>query len=267
MRTLSGRFALLAACVVAALAASATPAAAAGKVAAKPRFTYGCFQALAVCRQAGTLAGDSKASVERYLADAARRSPVTAAGAGVQVSGYGFTLIDGGGILGRYYGWRLSMNEDGIPLNYYRCVVQNGIPVSCNFEGVLRIQARYTFNGRQVRGMYSQMRNFTPHNLGVRFGVVCRRAGVGVCATEVPLAQPNMQPNGGRPERLDFVSHYLDNGGVYDEVFIWEVYDSEIDSTATTPAYNSLAFECEPYGTAQDPGQCFYPGYLQGILQ
>jgi len=245
--------------MMAALVAPATATAGAPKNSAT--FQYGCTLTLSVCRQAGIEAGSSPAAVTRYLDTVAKRtSPPAAATSRVSfVPGYGYTTNDGAN--GRFYGWQLKKGVY-IRLNYFRCQVVNGVLVNCVKQGEIGVQASFTFNGHAVQNIKTTVTNITPLNLEVSHNMVCVPGGEG-CTPPVGSEYRPLTPS--LPDNYRFTPLYLPGPGAFQLAFAWIVFDPPIASTATTPIYASLVFNCEPLGPVDDPGECYYIGYQEGL--
>lgn len=243
-------------CFGAVVAALVNPAAASEPKKAAT-FQYGCTLTLSVCRQAGIEAGSSPAAVTRYLDTAAKRTMATSAVN--YVAGYGYTTNDGAN--GRYYGWKLKKGVH-ITLNYFRCQVVNGVLVNCVKQGEIGVQASFNFNGHSVRDIKTTVTNITPLNLEVSHNMVCVPGGEG-CTPPVGSAYQPLTPS--LPDNYRFAPLYLPGPGAYQLAFAWIVFDPPIASTATTPIYASLVFNCEPLGPVDDPGECYYIGYQEGL--
>jgi hypothetical protein len=227
-------------------------------------FDYSCTLTLSVCRQAGIEAGSSPAAVTRYLDTVARQKrPPTGieATAASFVPGYGYTTNDGGN--GRYYGWQLKKGVY-ITLNYFRCQVVNGVLVNCVKQGEIGVQAKFILNGHAVQGITTTVTNITPLNLEVSHNMVCLPGGDG-CIPPTGSEYRPMAPSGADSYR--FAPLYLPGPGAFQLAFAWIVFDPPIASTATTPIYASLIFNCEPLGPPDDPGECYYIGYQEGLTE
>lgn len=46
--------------------------------------------------------------------------------------------------------------------------------------------------------------------------------------------------------------------GAFDIAFHWDLFDPATGTTATTPVYDSINFECTRYNPADNPGDCFF---------
>jgi hypothetical protein len=215
----------------------------------KDTFQYGCTLTLDVCREAGIQAGSSPAAVTSYLNTAAKQKSAVEASY-IPANGY----LTNNGSNGRFYGWKLKKGVH-ILLNYYRCQVVNGQLVNCVLHGEIGVQASFFFNGHQVREIKTVVTNLTPLPLQVNHGMVCLPGGDGCTGPVVSGISP-MPPN--VPNSHVAPSLYLPSGGAFQLAFAWQVIDPPIRSSATTPNYGSILFNCERLGPPTDPGECYF---------
>ncbi|WP_434444284.1 hypothetical protein [Lentzea sp. E54] len=210
-------------------------------------FQYGCTLTLDTCREAGIQAGSSPAAVANYLDTAATEMSALAF-----TTQYGYLTNNGAN--GRFYGWKLKKGVN-ILLNYYRCQVVNGQLVNCVLHGEVGVQASFFFNGHQVREIKTTVTNLTPLPLQVQHASVCLPGGAG-CTP--PVASPVTPMPTNIPNNHVAPSLYLPDAGAYQVAFGWNVIDPPISSSAATPVYGSIIFNCEQLGPVTDPGECYY---------